>query len=67
MDEPGSDVEFTPIAAPSGRLVHATSLRSPGETVCGKKFRGWVISLRRVTCNDCKLAIGHKCRRRRSK
>lgn len=53
-------VEFTPVTPRSGGLVHATTLfESPGTTVCGKKFRGWIVALKRLDCQACKAKM-HK-------
>jgi len=51
-------IEYTPIKAPGGKLVHATSLRKPQETACGRK-RGahWTAEPRRLTCKKCKLIV----------
>jgi hypothetical protein len=51
--------EHTPIRAPAGKLVHAVTLRRPDKTACGRKIaaHGWVLSLARVSCRACKLAI----------
>ena len=57
MPVPEYAVEHTPVKAKTGKIVHATTLGTPSATACGKKFKGWVIALRPVTCRACKLAL----------
>ena len=54
---PVAKVEYTPVSPRRGGRVHATTLRHPQQTACGRRFAGWVVSLRRVDCMDCKLAV----------
>jgi len=59
-------VQYTPVVAPSGRRVHATSLAEPSRTACGRLFEGgWKVAMRHVTCRQCKLAMVFDCRPRR--
>jgi len=50
-------LEYTPIVAPRGEVVHATSLSQARKTACGKKCIGWRVALRRLNCPDCKRAV----------
>jgi hypothetical protein len=50
---------YTPVTPRNGGEVHATSLNEPGRTVCGHKFRGWVIRPSRLTCQRCKEMLIH--------
>lgn len=61
-------IQFTPVQARRGRRVHALTLTAPKKTACGEDFTdGWRISLKRLNCRRCKLAIVHDCRPRRRK
>lgn len=50
---------YTPVTPRNGGEVHATSLTQPGRTVCGHKFRGWIIRPSRLTCSRCKELLVH--------
>lgn len=66
LDEREASVEeFTPIRLTRrARTVHATSLLRAFETACGEKISdGAIVVARRLTCKDCKLAVGLDCRR----
>lgn len=52
-------VQYTPIQAKGGKKVHAVTLRSPKKTACGRLAKGWVVSLKRINCQDCKLKLLH--------
>lgn len=52
--------EYTPVAPKNGGETHATSLREPGFTVCGIKFRGWVICPHKLSCQKCKDGLKHR-------
>jgi len=60
-----SGEEYTPIRLTRrARTVHATSLLCAVETACGKGIsKGAIVVARRLTCKDCKLAVGLDCRR----
>lgn len=49
--------QYTTVIASRGRRVHAVSLEKPGETACGRRFSGWLVSPSRLNCGKCKLAI----------
>ncbi len=54
-------LEFTPIRAPRGKMVHATMLSEPTKTACGKECAGWVVEPKRVNCHRCKAALVYNC------
>lgn len=58
-------VQYTPVTPRRGGGVHATTLAAPQRTACGRKFRAWVVSLKRVDCDGCKLAVGIPVKKRR--
>lgn len=61
-------VEFTPVIAPRGKIVHATTLETPTQTACGRRMiKGWRIALKRLSCDACKLAVFLDCRSKGSK
>lgn len=61
-------VEFTPVIAPRGKIVHATTLETPTRTACGRRMiKGWRIALKRLNCDDCKLAVYLDCRPKEDK
>lgn len=64
MAVPKIMVEFTPVVAPRGQVVHATTLAAPNRTACGKKFSRWAIALKPLSCRDCKLAVFRDCRKK---
>jgi hypothetical protein len=47
-------LQYTPVKASRGRLVHATDLRRPKKTLCGITTKGWVVALGRLDCPGCK-------------
>lgn len=49
-------IEFTPIRAPRGKLVHATSFTRPGRTLCGIRHSGWLVVTGKLECPGCKAA-----------
>ncbi len=58
-------VQYSPITPVRGGLTHATSLATPGETACGRRYSGWKVALEPLTCMDCKAAVFLKVRRKR--
>ncbi len=50
-------LEHTPITPRRGGLVHAVTLSNAKVTACGRKFSGWIVALRPLTCIECKRAI----------
>jgi len=59
-------LEYIPVIAPSGKKVHASTMRAPTTTACGKTSdKGWIISLRPLNCKHCQLAVGYDCRPKR--
>ncbi len=57
--------EWTPIRTRTGKLVHATSLVRPRQTLCGRSCDGGVIVPARLTCDDCKEKVRLPASRRR--
>ena len=56
-------VEYTPVTPADGRgHVHATTLTTPSRTACGRKFSGWVVGVKPLTCPECKKAVFFKVR-----
>lgn len=52
--------QYTPVRPSRGGLTHAVLIAGgPEVTACGRAFggRGWAVSLGRVTCRRCKLAL----------
>jgi len=60
--EPLDKLPYSPVMARGGSVVHATSLKNPVRTACGRLFRGWILARRIATCRQCKLAIFKDCR-----
>ena len=56
-------VEHTPIRAPNGKTVHATSLYSPRRTACKRwQCDGWIVVAEGVTCQRCKEELANPSR-----
>lgn len=55
-------IQFTPISAPRGKRVHATSMRTPTRTACGIRISGWYVALRELNCRECMLAVHYDMR-----
>lgn len=49
--------DWTPVTPRTGGLVHATSMRDPARTACGKRFIGWNVSTKTLSCSKCQLAL----------
>lgn len=67
-------IEYTPVRAPRGRIVHASSMRDPARAVCGKaKPRGgWIAVARKLGCKECITCVhfdvkGRKQKKRRKR
>lgn len=62
-------LEYTPIISRTGKVVHAVSLAlRPMKTACGKSFsKGWRVALRRLSCKECKLAVGLDARGKKAR
>lgn len=50
---------YIPVSPSAGGEVHATMLNEPDRTVCGRKFRGWIVHPDRLSCKRCKELIHH--------
>lgn len=50
-------VEFVPVQARRGRVVHATSMVGRNRTTCGRKFQNWVVVAKPLSCLACALAV----------
>jgi hypothetical protein len=52
-------VEYTPVTAPRGKVVHAVALTTGGAAACGARRPrgGWRVALRPLACQKCKRAI----------
>lgn len=50
-------LEYTPVMAPRGRVVHALSLTKPGKTACGRDASGYRVALRPLDCQVCKEEV----------
>jgi hypothetical protein len=63
------DLQYTAIAAPKGKLVHAISLFNPMRTACDLAVdtKAWLLCRRRLSCDGCKLALRHDARPRRKR
>lgn len=67
MAVPVPFLQYTPIRARTGKLVHAITLQEPTETACGRKCAGWVVALIKVNCTDCQKMVFFPVKRRRRK
>lgn len=48
-------LQYTPVRAPRGRLIHATDLRRPRKTLCGITTKGWLVATTPLDCPACKI------------
>lgn len=60
-------IQFTPIMARTGKVVHVTMLMTPNATVCGKKCHRWIVALKPLSCTDCKRVVFLVAPRRKAK
>lgn len=61
--EKSDDVEWTPVCAPRGTVVHAVTLVRPTHTACGLRMQRYRVHPREIVqCVDCKLAMGLNAR-----
>ncbi len=61
-------IEYTPVRARRGKIVHAVSLMTGITLACGKPYKSFVVAYRhdgRLSCPGCKLEIGRAAVRAR--